>query len=95
MLAEIHLKRYVNPSAGIAPGYGIIYFLFLENSVVYVGQTKQDLFGRLSQHVRDKVFDSYSVMPVSMADLNRIERHYISKYKPRYNVVHNPRSADF
>ena len=67
-----------------------IYFLLLGEEVVYIGQSLR-VGRRLTCHFTDdgKEFDRvfvktlYSVTPM---EANKIEKFYINKYKPRYNI---------
>lgn len=62
-----------------------IYFLFKNDEVVYVGQSKLGL-SRLYEHCMNKDFDAYSYVPVdNEGDLNYIEAMYIHLFKPIYN----------
>ena len=65
---------------------GCVYFLWDEDSIVYVGQSKLAV-ARVSQHLLEgkKRFDAVSVLPVKMNNLDRLEHQYIKKYAPKYN----------
>lgn len=63
----------------------MIYFLTLENEVVYVGQTTQGIV-RPMLH-KDKEYDEIKLIFTSNENLNTLEGYYISKYKPKYNSV--------
>jgi hypothetical protein len=67
------------------PDFGktFIYFLLLENKVVYVGQTRCGLYRPLSH--RDKMFDTIKIIPCSERDLEILENKYILKYRPIHN----------
>jgi excisionase family DNA binding protein len=62
-----------------------IYFLINQGEIVYVGQTVKS-FRRISDHV-DKEFDAFHIIPTSQDDLNRLEKLYIARFKPKYNKV--------
>lgn len=63
----------------------IIYFLFKEKQIVYVGQTHSLKTGRPWQH-SDKDWDSVCFYPVKdYTQLNNIETYLIYKLKPKYN----------
>ena len=83
----------------------IIYFVFKDAEVVYIGQTKQGLKTRrtghlvaarngkgsvmgaaLRKHGEDKFEWKKHSIYYNQADLDAAEKHYIAKYKPRYNV---------
>lgn len=72
-------SRCVFPSA-------CIYFLSLENKVVYVGQSV-NLMLRLFQHKHTKSFDRVFYLPVPESQLNRIEAEFIRLLKPPLNKV--------
>jgi hypothetical protein len=67
-----------------------VYFLFLQDVVVYVGQTVTGIT-RIISHIRegDKLFDSYCYINVGVDKLLEVENYYISKFKPRYNKTLN------
>jgi hypothetical protein len=70
-----------------------IYFLLLDNQIVYVGQTK-NLHSRLTQHDRTKEFDAYHFEPCRKEYLDRREAAYIEAMRPRLNntkprILHN------
>ena len=71
-----------------------IYFLIKNDSIVYVGQSKDSCISRISDHYRDmkKDFDSFRIMPLlgdSDSQINFKERNYIKSIKPIYNIIHN------
>lgn len=83
----------------------IIYFVLLNNEIVYIGQTKLSLEKRRIQHEynakRGKGYVigaglrkhgpeafKWNVHSVyyNQIDLDAAEKHYIAKYKPKYNI---------
>jgi predicted GIY-YIG superfamily endonuclease len=66
-----------------------VYRLYLNNSLVYIGQTN-DLLRRISQHKKDKIFDSFDVYCHEINDALRLntEERLIKKHKPKYNIKH-------
>lgn len=64
-----------------------IYFLFRNNTIVYVGQTTNGL-KRIFDHT-DKRFDEYTFIRCRKCELNVLEAAYIKKFKPKYNHTHN------
>jgi hypothetical protein len=64
---------------------GVIYLLFNGNKIVYVGQSKDSLFGRIEHHKTDKKFDSFSFFDCSIHELDDKEAELIIKHKPKYN----------
>ena len=63
-----------------------VYFLCLENKVVYVGLTK-NLGQRISMHLteKQKMFDQVFYIHTPVHLLKIIEGHCIDKLKPEYN----------
>jgi excinuclease UvrABC nuclease subunit len=72
------------------PRNSIIYFLFKNDEIVYVGQSKTGT-NRIWQHTRNdryidkKDFNFYSFIPCEENTLNETEAYYIIKFKPKYN----------
>jgi len=64
-----------------------VYFLCLGNEVVYVGQTKSGLY-RLFSH-RNKEYNCVKILPCAESQLDDLEKFYIRKYKPKYNIMYN------
>lgn len=66
-----------------------VYFLINDNDIVYVGFTT-DLNYRLKTHKVNKVFDKfYDIKVEDIKSGLMLEKYYIQKFKPAYNVVHN------
>lgn len=65
-----------------------IYFLLLEQRVVYVGQSIA-CHRRVYEHSidQDKRFDAYFVLPAQRDLLDVLETAYILKFKPPFNTV--------
>lgn len=63
-----------------------VYFLLQDDEIVYVGQST-NIMTRLSNHKFEatKLFSRVFVMECPEAHLDRLERLYIDKFKPRYN----------
>jgi len=65
-----------------------IYFLFEDEEIVYVGQTR-NLFGRMANHIRSApfylVFTSYAFVRVDAIDLDLVEMFWIEKLNPKHN----------
>ena len=72
------------PSQGDAAG---VYFLFLSDECVYVGQSV-NVHRRVQEHLVQgvKEFDSYAWTPVQKENLVLAEAAYIAKLQPRLNV---------
>ena len=72
----------------------IIYALIRNNEIVYIGQSKQ-ILSRISAHLAsEKEFDSWSIVEnlgeyCTAGELNRLEKKYIRKFIPVYNVNYN------
>lgn len=70
---------------------GYVYFLIDKDKVVYVGQTKCTWPQRIDNHLREgqKVFDDVWYVGVPIKELDNVEKKYIKKFKPKYNVTNN------
>ena len=64
----------------------VVYFLFEGNELTYVGKSF-DVFSRISEHNRSKVFDGMAVVQVDRKRIDIVELFFISKFKPRDNKV--------
>lgn len=62
-----------------------IYFLMSRGKIVYIGQTKHNLYGRLDCHRFNKEFDSVLFQEQRANNLNDVEAYYIWTYAPLYN----------
>jgi len=66
-----------------------IYFLILEEEVVYVGQSKFNVFSRVGIHTRDKKFDEFHYLEINNDEdddfMNLLEARFILEYLPIYN----------
>lgn len=63
-----------------------IYLLVSGLELVYVGKSNGNLLARINSHIKDKDFDDVLVIPVNdINTLNKFERKYISKYRPKLN----------
>lgn len=72
---------------GIPSTGRFIYFLIDKSEIVYVGQSKNYTL-RIANHLKDKVFDSYDLLPLSDDDdMDLIEFAYIAKLQPLYNKI--------
>lgn len=67
-------------------GLSGVYFLWLNDEMVYIGQS-QNGTSRILEHKKDKSYNYYTWMPVSVYYLTAVEGMYINKYKPLYNKV--------
>lgn len=68
-----------------------VYFLFLNDQIVYIGKSKQ-FETRLQQHRKDgRRFDSYRIIEgIPLEQLEHIEMFYINKYQPPGNLKAKP-----
>tara|TARA_R110000796_G_scaffold82181_1_gene180505 strand:+ start:114 stop:488 length:375 start_codon:yes stop_codon:yes gene_type:complete len=72
----------------------IIYALIRNNEIVYIGQSKK-ILSRIGQHLQgEKEFDSWSIVENlgeygTAGELNRLEKKYIRKFMPVYNINYN------
>lgn len=66
-----------------------VYFLFKGEKIVYIGITK-NILKRITSHkstFRGK-FDSFSYIGCEKKDSLKIERKYLIKYNPKFNIQH-------
>jgi hypothetical protein len=74
-----------------------IYFLVLENEVIYVGQSRT-LPRRIRQHLmgvkgEKKVFDRVYFLPTEGSKLDELEAFYIAELHPRLNIMQPQKSV--
>lgn len=71
-------------------GYSGVYLLLDDGVTVYVGQS-EDVYKRIAQHKNEgvKQFNSFSFIPASSDDLDDLERMYILRLNPKYNILIN------
>jgi hypothetical protein len=66
-----------------------VYFLILEQKIVYVGQST-NVFSRIFTHAQTKTFDSYVYIPCDKEMLDKLESLYIHFLSPPLNGnLHN------
>lgn len=65
----------------------VIYFLYHNGVIVYVGKSDGSLFGRVNSHLKDKVFDSISFINCDLDYLDETEVDYIVEHTPKYNYT--------
>ena len=78
--------------------YYFIYFLLKNNKVVYVGQSNNNVLGRISSHLKDKEFDEVYYKSFSVENvMDEYEKKFIMKYRPKFNkeVIHQGIKYDF
>jgi hypothetical protein len=78
--------------------YYFIYFLLKNNRVVYVGQSNNNVLGRISSHLKDKEFDEVYYKSFSVENvMDEYEKKFIMKYRPKFNkeVIHQGVKYDF
>lgn len=68
-----------------------IYFLLMDDEVVYVGQTKNGT-SRIQAHKYNKDFNKVYVIECCEEDLDYLENEFILKYDPKYNKIPNTRA---
>lgn len=85
-LVDESLKnRFKVPALGVK---NAIYFLLDGEEIVYIGQSRGNVLGRLADHYRsEKRFDSFSfmVVPGNAENLTRTEAVLILVHQPKYN----------
>ena len=82
--ASLTAEKVVAGAISPRPQSGI-YFLIANNTVAYVGQSRQ-VFARICQHMKKKTFDSFYWIACAVEDLDSMEQHCIDKFKPWMNV---------
>lgn len=73
-----------------------VYFLFLNEEIVYIGQS-QNVYVRIQNHINEKVkvFNRAFVQFIPLEfDLQEVEKHYILKYRPKYNYETTAKSCE-
>jgi len=84
ILANRQLVRHAFPG---------IYFLIRDGEIVYVGQSTCNILERIVSHLRNKDFDSFTVIHMtSDVDLNAVEAAYVYALRPEYNKSMPPGS---
>jgi hypothetical protein len=66
-----------------------VYFLIKDSRIVYVGQSKLTVFGRIGHHQNDKDFDSVAWIQCEPEILDALESLYIHVFKPKLNGNRN------
>lgn len=69
-----------------------VYFLKYNDTVVYVGQSKNIPY-RIRQHLseKSKVFSDFDYIRLSKNELNNVEKIYIENMKPIFNKTFMPK----
>lgn len=74
-----------------------IYFLFLNDVCIYVGQSRR-IHMRVNEHRHSKrqrkTFDSYTWINCKAEDLDALERFYIEAMQPLLNTTFTARNAE-
>ena len=84
ILANSQRVRHVFPG---------IYFLIRDGEIVYVGQSTCNILAHITHHLRDKDFDSFTVIHMTGdVDLNAVEAAYVYALRPEYNKSMPPGS---
>lgn len=78
------IKKY-SPKSKVL---GYIYFIFSKGEIIYVGQTTSDISLRLYQFKKEKKvqYDEVYFILRHPKDLDEIEKYYIDRFKPCYNI---------
>lgn len=79
------------PVNKISSFFGIsgVYFLYKGDKLVYIGESSC-IITRLMQH-QEKEFDSFRyILERDEVARLKLEKKYIQKHAPPYNVIHNP-----
>ena len=83
-------KEILMNSRPIKKEFYCIYALIKDKKIVYIGQSSS-IIGRLNSHLNSrKDFDSWSIIEsfdfLTKKEFDDIEKKYIFKYKPIYNI---------
>lgn len=68
---------------------GHIYFLFYQNELTYIGQSK-NVVARVAWHLAYMLIDNVRIIECSADKLKHYEERLIRIFKPKVNVIHNP-----
>lgn len=71
-----------------------IYFLFKNEKIVYIGQSKK-IFNRIISHCYSKDFDSFTYIECKENELNELEFEFIAKHKPELNSFDGLKSSKY
>lgn len=70
----------------LIPG-SYIYFLISSDTIVYVGQTQDNIINRAKAHLSSKEFDRCIIVSCAVSRLDQIEQYFIKKLEPTYNKI--------
>jgi hypothetical protein len=68
----------------VNPNKPAIYFLYYQNEIVYIGQSRKPE-ERIIHHKYRFKFDSYALLDCDEEDLSSVESELIFKYAPKFN----------
>jgi hypothetical protein len=88
-----------NANQKTQPIRGGVYFLIWKDTIVYVGRS-EDMSRRIKMHIRNNKlkFTKYFLLFLGkdeIKDIKAIERHYIDKFKPKWNITFNSDNVYF
>ena len=88
LLVENEIKEYEAREYTVMKHPPCIYFLYLENSLKYIGKSIA-LHLRISQHISsDKMFNRVFYIQMPESHLEEMEKRLIKKFAPEYNIQH-------
>lgn len=64
-----------------------IYFLYLRNKLIYIGQST-NIRSRLKSHLNSKLFTRVETFLCHSSELNHYEKKFIEEMKPTLNTHH-------
>lgn len=82
-IGDVNIPGAINVSDDTFCG---VYFLIRGNEIVYVGQSV-NVPSRINQHRKDKRFDRAVYVPCTRQRVSALERHWIERLDPEYNLV--------
>ena len=68
-----------------------VYILFNKGEVIYIGESGS-LYSRIGTHRKDKMFDTFRVLPCKQSRRRYWEKVLIKKYLPKYNKKYTPKA---
>lgn len=67
----------------------VIYYLFLDEEIVYIGMSKGNFHERIASHVKSKEFNRIEYRSCEIDEISKLESKEIEKHLPRYNIKNN------
>lgn len=84
---SISLENYTKSAKGV-------YFLLQDDEIVYVGSST-NVNSRLATHIGEKRKQFNKIFFFKTANYIQLEKEYIKKFNPKYNIIHNPNACEY